>query len=177
MPENEKMPAWEVVLNVLIPDGPKKGRPRRMSLHTLGYCIKATDLKALAKEMEASGKVVGYVCPDVQTPIFYLKSLAHMPTMIDTRDERVWGKWGYPTAGAKSLGGFIKKNPYPEIKGFKRFAQGEWSGGKYGVGTYIPAKSGMNKPFEKEDFNYAKLIIKALAEAGYECGITPEDLT
>ena len=64
---------WEVMLSLVCPH---KKRPRRTSLHTLTLMLGRKDPLALAKEMEASGKVVGYVCPDVSTPIFYLKSCA-----------------------------------------------------------------------------------------------------
>jgi len=158
----KKIPAWEVVLGVI---NPKNKRPRRTSLHTLAYVIGATDLLALAKEMKESGKVVGYVCPDVRTPIFYLKRMCgdpSVPGMIDSRNDSIWDKWSYPSVGCASLGEFVAKFPYPEIKGFKRFAYS----GKYE----------MAKPYEPEDFEYAREIIKALKEAGYESGLKEEDL-
>src|SRR5690554_640196 len=40
---------WEVMLNVMCP---KINRPRRTSLHTLGYVLGRTDLLELAKEMQ-----------------------------------------------------------------------------------------------------------------------------
>jgi len=166
----KKIPAWEVMLGVI---NPKNKRPRRTSLHTIATVIGAKDPLKLAKEMKASKKVVGYVCPDVKTPIFYLKSMIDHPGMIDTRDSRVWGKWRYPDAGAISLADFVKKNPYPKVKGFKRFVDGgKWSGGEWGVGKYIAASSAMEVPYEKADYDYAKEVIKALKKAGHKPGIT-----
>lgn len=156
--ERENMPAWEVVLNVMCP---KIGRPRRTSLHTLATVIGHPDPLKLGKELEKSGKVVGYVCPDVKTPIFYLKSLATHPGMIDTRDSGIWGK----------LSAFFEKHPYPATQGFKRFSEGKWSGGSYGKGTFIPAVSDMTYPYEAGDYEYARRVIKALKDAGYTPGI------
>lgn len=171
----KKMPAWEVYLNVM---NPKINRPRRSSLHTLAYVCGYKNPLKLAKEMKDSGKVVGYVCPDVQTPIFYLKKLASHPGMIDTRDEFVWGKWPYEEAGAKSLSGFVKKNPFPKIKGFRRFADNPyWTGGAWGKGEYVRAGSfGMKDPYEPEDHEYGRAVIKALKKAGYKPRIKESDL-
>lgn len=153
----EKTPRWKIVLSVLIPDGPKKGRPRRMSMHTLAYlcgCKTRREVLALMKEIKESGEVVGYVCPDVHTPIFYLKANAKLPTMIDTRDEKVWTvleKW-------------LDDYPYPEVKGFKRFPANAYDPktGKIDYSVY-----GMKEPFEESDKAYAANIEKALVEAGY----------
>ena len=170
----KKIPAWEVMLSVV---NPKNKRPRRTSLHTIATVIGAKDPLKLAKEMKASKKVCGYVCPDVQTPIFYLESMVDHPGMIDDRDPHVWGKWLYPDAGATSLSDFFKKNPYPKVKGFKRFADGgHWTGGAYGRGKYVPESSAMEVPYEKEDYDYARAVIKALKKAGYKPGITEKDL-
>ncbi len=155
-----KIPAWEIMLNVM---SPTIKRPRRTSLHTLATVIGHKDPLKLAKEMKKSDKVVGYVCPDVKTPIFYLKSLANHPGMIDTRDSKVWGK----------LEAFIKKHPYPAVKGFKRFASPTWSGGSYGKGKFIAGKSAMDVPYETGDYAYANEVIKSLKKAGYKPGIKP----
>lgn len=169
-----KLKAWEVMLSVV---NPKNKRPRRTSLHTIATVIGAKNLLKLAKEMQASKKVCGYVCPDVQTPIFYLDSMVDHPGMIDDRDPHVWGKWLYPDAGATSLSDFVKKNPYPKVKGFKRFADGGyWTGGSYGRGKYVPESSAMEVPYEKEDYEYARVVIKTLKKAGYKPGITAADL-
>lgn len=166
----KKIPAWEVMLGVV---NPKNKRPRRTSLHTIAAVTGAKDPLKLAKEMKASGKVVGYVCPDVQTPIFYLTSMVDHPGMIDDRDPNVWGKWLYRDAGAGSLKEFVKNNPYPKVKGFKRFVYGgTWSGGSYGKGKYISKSSAMEVPYEKTDYTYAKEVIKALKKAGHKPGIT-----
>ncbi len=170
--ESQHMRPWEVVLNVFCP---KIKRPRRTSLHTLATVIGHPDPIKLAEELKKSDKVVGYVCPDVKTPIFYLKSLAQKPGMIDTRNDKVWGDWGHLNAGARSLQEFVDNNPYPRIKGFKRFAENTWSGGSYGKGTMIPAKSAMEVPYEEGDYDYARLVIKALTEAGFTPGIKEEN--
>ena len=164
--EQPQIPDWEVMLSVINPDQ-SRPRPRRTSLHTLAYVLGRKDPLALAKEMEASGKVLGYVCPDVKTPIFYLEKMVGLPTMIDTRDAKVWGTWRYPTAGAASLQEFMEKNPFPQVKGFKRFGNGNM-----GVGS----PNAMPVPYEPADYPYARLIIKALTEAGYTPGLTEDDL-
>ncbi len=154
--EGQKYKAdWEVMLNVMCP---KINRPRRTSLHTLAYVLGRKDPLALGLELQASNKVVGYVCPDVKTPIFYLKSLRKHPGMIDTPDDNIWAK----------LPAFFEKNPFPTVKGFKRFAAGTWSGG-FGKGTFTPAQTAMDVPYEEGDYDYARLLIKTLKEAG----ITP----
>lgn len=168
-----KKPAWEVMLGVI---NPENNRPRRTSLHTIATMIGAKDPLKLAKEMKASNKVVGYVCPDVNTPIFYLKSMVKRGGMIDSREPCVWGEWDYVAAGAASLQDFFKKNPYPKVKGFKRFAYGFWTGGGYGRGRYIPGVSAMEVPYEEADYPYAKKVIKALKKAGHKPGIAEEDL-
>jgi hypothetical protein len=153
-----KKPAWEVVMSTMCP---KIKRPRRTSLHTLATVLGHPDPLTLAKEMEKSGKVLGYVCPDVQTPIFYLDALKKHPGMINTPNNKVWGDWGWATAGASSLAEFFKVNPYPKIKGFRRFA---------GSAGYA-----MEVPYEAEDYDLARLIIAALAKEGYECGMPNPD--
>lgn len=159
----EKLTDWEVVLNCI---NPKSTRPRRMSLHTLASVTGRTDIMELAKELEASGKVVGYRCPDVQALIFYLKDLCKLPGMIDTRNAGVW----------KMVPDFIKEHPFPKVKGFKRFAGAQWTGGTYGKGEYIRNSPAMEFPFEPEDFPYARVVVKALEDAGYTPGIeVPDD--
>lgn len=143
-----KMPAWEVMMRVI---NPKSTRPRRTSLHTIATMIGHNDILALAKEIQDSGKVVGYRCPDVSALIFYLIDLCKLPGMIDTRRGDVWGM----------VPAFLKEQPFPKIKGFKRFANGN---------------SGMTFPYEKEDFPLAIEIIKALRAAGYTPGLSEEDL-
>jgi len=149
---------WEVMMSVI---NPKSTRPRRTSLHTLAYVLGRKDPLALAEEMRKSGKVVGYVCPDVKTPIFYLEKLCKLPGMIDTREAGIWDK----------LPAFFEKNPYPTVKGFRRFKGGTWSGGEYGKGKFTPAQTAMDVPYEEEDYEYARLIIKTLKEAGFTPGI------
>jgi len=167
----KKVPAWEVALGVI---SPKIKRPRRTSLHTLATIIGHKDPLKLAKEMEKSGKVAGYICPDVSTPIFYLDSLSQHPGMIDTRNPKVWGtwtKWDKQDTGAGSLKEFFKVYPYPKVKGFKRFARSVKVGkDKYGYPIYR-AKSAMNVPYEKSDYEYANEVIKELKRAGHKPGI------
>lgn len=171
-------PDWEIVLETINPvkyNG--YNRPRRTSLHTLAFICGRKDPIALAEEMAASKKVLGYICPDVCTPIFYLERLAKLPGMIDTRDARVWGEWGRTIAGATSIKDFVEKNPYPKVKGFKRFAQGHWTGGGYGMGSYVAGNSGMSVPYEPDDYPYARAVIKALKDAGYTPAIEdPENI-
>lgn len=162
-----KKPAWEVVLETIDPKGKSGVRPRRMSLHTLSTILglkTREEVEELAKELQKSGKVLGYRCPDVKTLIFYLERYAKNGTvieqdgqkltlsgMIDTRNARVWD--------------MVKENldtyPYPQVRGFKRFA-GE--------------KNAMPYPFEPDDFNLASLIIKRMKDHGYEAHIEVPDL-
>lgn len=161
-----KLPDWEIVLKVM---NPVNKRPRRMSMHTLAACCGREDIQALIKEVRESKKVVGYKCPDVGGAcIFYLIELRKHPGMIDSaRGDGVWD----------DLDKFLKVKPYPQVKGFKRFAKNTWSGGEYGKGTMIAAEYGMPNPFDPEDYAYAQLIINALKENGYTPGITlPENL-
>ncbi len=137
---------WEVVLSVINPTTDKTsygyGRPRRLSLHTIAEMV-GRDAATVLVEMKESGKVVGYVCPDVRTPIFYLKDSAKLPNMIDTRNEAVW------TAAAQKIVDF----PPATVKGFRRFA-----------GT---KKYEMDVPFEEEDKPYEAAIKAALSAAGF----------
>jgi hypothetical protein len=158
MKKTDRKPDWEVALSVVCP---KIKRPRRTSLHTLATILGRKAILALAKELQASDKVVGYRCPDVQCLIFYLKDMTKCPGMIDTRDAKVWEK----------VEPFCKENPLTKVKGFKRFAQGTWSGGSYGVGTYEKGSSAMSVPYEPDDFEYALKVCEALEDAGYTPGI------
>jgi hypothetical protein len=149
---------WETMLSLVCPH---KKRPRRTSIHTLAIMCGRKDPLAMAKEMKASGKVEIYVCPDVKTPITYLKTMMKHPGMITGDRPETWDQ----------LEAFFEKNPYPAVKGFKRFAENTWTGGAYGKGQMIPANSAMNVPYEKEDFDLARLIIKTLKDAGFTPGI------
>ena len=160
---NKDMPAWEVVLNVKCP---KIHRPRRTSFQTLATVIGYQgNLMDLAEEMRKSNKVVSYICPDVHCPITYLKSMVNNPGMIDTRDPHIWRK----------LKAQFDQHPYPKVKGFKRFAQGTWSGGSYGKGKFMPANSAMEVPYEEGDYDYAREVIKALKSVGHAPGIEEVD--
>lgn len=171
--EKTNKPAWEIMMEVMCPN---IKRPRRTSLHTIATVLGHPDPLALAKEMQDSGKVLGYVCPDVKTPVFYLKKLRKHPGMIDTAVDEIWGNWVYPKAGCNSLSDFLKKNPYPLIKGFKRFGSGGyWDGGQPGKGKFVHTSSGMDVPYEKDDYPYVRLLIKTLREAGVPVGIDEPD--
>ncbi len=156
-------PDWEIVMETINPQVYNgANRPRRCSLHTIALFCGRKDIIGLAKEMEASKKVAGYRCPDVRCLIFYLDRLSKMKGMIDTRDANVW----------KQVESHVKENPYPTIKGFKRFGATDiWTGGSYGKGKQIKGTSGMNVPSEPEDYDYARLVIKRLKDAGYTPGI------
>lgn len=168
-----KTPAWEIALSVI---SPTINRPRRTSLHTLAAVIGHKNPLKLAKEMQKSGKVAGYICPDVGTPIFYLDKFSTHPGMIDDRDPKVWGKWtkwDKQDYGAGSLTEFFKIHPYPKVKGFKRFANEKKIGvDKWGYPIY-KAESAMTIPYEPSDYTYANEVIKALKTAGYKPGIKP----
>lgn len=144
----EKKTDWEVMMSVVCPN---KKRPRRTSFHTLATMLGREDILGLAKEMNESGKVWAYKCPDVRCYITYLDSMRGCPGMIHT-PQKNW---------FDSFPAFLKEQPFPKIKGFKRFANGN---------------SGMTFPYEKEDFPLALEIIKALRAAGYTPGLSEEDL-
>lgn len=160
--DDGKKADWEVVLSVVCP---KIKRPRRTSLHTLATVCGRTDIMALAKEMKKSKKVVGYRCPDVSCLIFYRKDMATLPGMIDTRDSSVFSQ----------VEAHVKEHPYPSVRGFKRFAGSTWTGGKYGVGKCIKNSSALPYPYEPDDYPYAREVIKALKDAGFEPGIKDVD--
>lgn len=164
MTEN-KMPAWEVILRVINPDERSGKRPRRTSLHTLASHMGLTthdEIKALAKEMQTSGKVLGYRCPDVRTLIFYPLDYAKngvevtdpngvtakLSGMIDTRDTGVWGR----------VDAILTEYPYPANRGFKRFSGG--------------GSSGMSFSYEQQDYPLAKARQAALIKNGYEDHLT-----
>lgn len=161
--KESRKPDWKVVLETYDPkcfsygaSEASGGRPRRDSLHMIASCVNRDPL-VIAKEMEASGEVCGYICPDVQTPIFYLDSLSKKPGMIDTRDAGVW----------KKIPDFVKNHPFPAVRGFRRHAQGYWTGGSYGKGKYV-RESKMPFPFIKEDLAYAQAVVANLRNEGYE---------
>jgi hypothetical protein len=179
MSEEKKKPAWLVVLEQVCP---KIGRPRRMSIHTLAHCIgqdTTEGVLSLAKELQEAEttlgeKVWGYKCPDVKAAIFYLDKQRSRPGMIHTPNslppnyKTVW----------EFVPDFVKENPPEKIKGFLRFQPGgHWTGEKPGQGEFIKSTgNGTDKPFEKEDYPYAREIHKALATAGYKPGFeVPEE--
>lgn len=137
---------WEVMMSVINPvvGDFGSGRPRRTSVHTIAAVV-GRDALTILEEMKASGKVVGYVCPDVRTPIFYLSELSGLPNMIDTRNEQCWD-----AARQK-----IKDFPPEKVKGFKRFAGGS------------DANYAMDVPYEAADKPYHDAILAALKAAGF----------
>lgn len=139
---------WFIVLGVL---DPLKKRPRRTSLHTLATVTGRDDCKALAKEMEESGLVVGYRCPDVRTLIFYRKDMISCPGMIDTRDAKVF----------TMIDAILTEYPFPANRGFRRFA------------ARANLAYGMPDPFfDGEDYPYACAIREALLAWGYDAPFT-----
>lgn len=151
-----KEPAWKIIMSVVKPG---LGRPRFFSLHTLAELMGRKDLRRLATTLENSEKVIGCHCPVVDAPVFYLKAYAHF-----TYDIYIWDE----------VDDFIKKFPYPKIKGFKASAS-YWTEG-YGKGKFIKAKYDMSVPFVPEDYSYANTIIDALVAAGYKPGIPKYDV-
>jgi hypothetical protein len=152
---------WEIVLSVINPvkEGYGSGRPRRLSLHSIVAMVKR-DAATVLKEMKDSGLVVGYVCPDVKTPIFYLLGNAKLPNMIDTRNAAVW------EAAAEK----IKTHPPEKVKGFKRFAAYHKKADgslDYAKGMIKDPDYSMDVPFEAEDADYEKAIVEALGAAGF----------
>jgi hypothetical protein len=163
---------WEKVMEVVQTEGPNKGRPRRLSIHTI-TALCGRDGFEILKEMEESGKVVGYECPDVRTPIYYLLEKSKLPGMIDSRNANCWEKGR----------AWLKRYPTKDVKGFKRFPFMRFNAkGKYGAGfendpehkhkphegptpTYgcPDACYPMDVPFAPEDAAYEKLVRKALA--------------
>lgn len=143
------IPAWEKLMRCFNPAAyasgggmpGKQGRPRRWTLHGLAGVLNVDPLKLLA-ELKASGKVVGYCCPDVAgSPIFYLKELRSI--MIDTANDRVWDQ----------AVEFLKKYPFPATKGFRRFAR---------AGQPVNMPSAFD-PSDPEDAKYEVLVKEALA--------------
>lgn len=113
-----EMPDWEILMRTVDPKaflcGAKpQPRSRRWSIHALAATCKREDPIALLEEMEKSGKVLGYFCPDVQCVIFYLKELRER--MIDTCNDRCW----------KDARKDLADHPYPKVQGFRRFAYGK----------------------------------------------------
>lgn len=161
--KKDRLSDWETMMSVVCP---VIKRPRRTSPHTIAAVTGRTDIHALVKEMEKSGKCFIYRCPDVKCYITYLDKMRGAPGMIHTPNPNGW----------KEFPAFEKDNPYPIVKGFKRFASGTWSGGAHGKGKFQPSSSAMNVPYEKADFPYAREVIKALKKAGYTPGITEDDL-
>lgn len=154
MANTKKMPAWEVVLNV---HNNRLRRPRFFSLHTLATLTRRRNLKKLAKEMLDSGRVATCYCPYAGTIVFYPISLAKIyGNREHTLDEII---------------AELSKFPFPEIRGFDAEAKSSWSGGSYGLGTFIPAQKGISEPFNKTDYAYANEIIDKLRAAKYIPGI------
>lgn len=141
---------WEVLFKIIDPATFKTWgyhRPRRMSIHTAA-AITGRDATTLLKEMEESGKVAGYRCPDVSCVIFYLDELAAI--MVDTRTAGCW----------KQALAQIESDPPGLVKGFARFKGVGVKGAKTG--------SAMPHPFMgKEDLPYIENIKKGLKEHGY----------
>lgn len=140
---------WEVLFRVIDPNTfPVWGvyRPRRMSIHTAS-AILGRDAITLLKEMEASGEVAGYRCPDVSCVIFYLDELKKI--MVDTRTDGCWEQ-----ARAQ-----VKTDPPALVKGFGRFKVYNLKG----AGT----RSAMPHPFMgKEDLPYIENIKAVFKEHG-----------
>lgn len=133
---NEVMSDWETMMRVICPSAYGK-RPRRLSIHTIA-AVCGRDAHTILKEMKESNKVVGYKCPDVGgAVIFYLKDLAKLPGMIDTRTDACW----------EQAEAALKKWDPKKVKGFKRFAYDDYT---------------MSVPFDKEDAEYEKMVYAAL---------------
>jgi len=144
-------PDWKIIMKTRRPGG---GGGRNFSLHGLAALTGRNDLLKLAKELKRSCEVNAQYCGGVSAPVFY------MHYKSDFNERKAW----------KMVKDFIKKYPYPTVKGF-RVPGGHWSGGEYGRGTYIQDGNVMSDPFIKEDYQYANAIIKALREAGFEPGM------
>lgn len=143
----ERKPAWEVMMEVVHP-GIK--RARFLSLHTIAAVIGGyDDLHVLEKELRESGKVSACYCPYVKAPVVYLNKYALT--------------YGFGAHIWSMMNDFIAQYPYPQYKGFRR---NDWYGDP----------NAMDKPFIKEDKEYATLIVKALKEAGYEPKFDPSSL-
>lgn len=144
------VPSWKIIMST------KRDawRPRYFSLHTLAALLGRTDLLQLAKEMKRSCEVNASFCGEVKSPVFYLNRFS------DHNNKETW----------KSLKDFVARYPFPETRGFQR-ADGTWSGGQYGKGTYTPPVNAMPDPFIKDDYAYANKILAALRQAGRTPGI------
>lgn len=168
---------WQAVLRVKNPGGEEgwsKGRPRRLSIHTIATVVGRDALEVL-EEMKASELVEGYICPDVNTPIFFLKEMSGAPGMITggTDKAKVWER-------AKE---WLEKYPLSKVKGFKRdpvdgycyaAVDGNYYplskfGGKTGlkIDYSKPMKTNeeaflMDVPFEKDDAEYEAAVKAAL---------------
>lgn len=147
-------PAWKIIMSI---EREGLGRPRFFSLHTLATLMGRKDLKKLAALLKKSGDVVGCYCPIVRTPVFYLRKYGATWTYTPSI-------WNYVDAA-------IKEHPFPEIKGFKANGSGHWTGGQWGIGTYVPPTTAMAEPFIEADYSYANKIISALKKAGYKPAI------
>lgn len=149
-----KKPAWEVIMSTYHPG---INRPRRTSIHTIATIMglqSKKELLALAKEMQESGKVLGYRCPDVHCLIFYLKELRSIPGMIDTANANVWN----------TVESFLEEAPFPKVKGFQGFPKD---------GVYQKTDS----PWGVEDIEFAKAIKKNLEKNGYEFHVDLKSIT
>lgn len=105
-------PDWMRMMKVVQTEGPNAGRPRRLGIHAI-TAICGRDPLTILSEMEKSGKVNGYVCPDVRTPIYYLQEMSQCPGMVlgGSRQNECF------KAGKE----WIERYPVAKVKGFKRF--------------------------------------------------------
>ena len=145
------LPDWYIAMNVTHSE---LWRPRFLSLHTLATITGRDDLLELAKEMKDSREVNATFCSTVRAPVFCLKGRG------TGNSEKVWDE----------LGDFVKRHPYPEIKGFQS-GDGYWTSGYYGIGSYVSPETAMTEPFVKQDYKYANKIIKALRKKKRFVGI------
>lgn len=161
-----KQPDWYRMMSVTMPSGPSKGRPRRLSIHTI-TAVCGRDGEKILREMEDSKEVVGYVCPDVHTPIFYLLGNINLPGMIDSRSKDCFDK-------ARE---WLKRFPTSKVKGFKRFPMYKKDkNGNLAKDTdhvhRVPKTDSswgcpdecytMEVPFERADEEYEKLVREAV---------------
>lgn len=128
---------WQVVLSCLF-DGV---RPRRFSIHTIATMCERDPLVIL-DEMEKSGKVFGFYCYTVKTPVFVLNTMKQVMG---------YGSWDVsePTAFIKAKEQ-LEAFPFPKYKGFYRYG---------GADPVV-----MECPFEPDDKDYEEKVRKELAE-------------
>lgn len=104
-------PDWEVVLRIIDPAAYLCGserlpRPRRLTAQGIAACC-GRDVHVVLTEMEKSGRVSGYYCPDPMAPIFYLNDLRGRMIATGSR----MNDWGYFHTFA---------DQHPKAKGFSR---------------------------------------------------------